>query len=114
MERTLRCAWCGVGFLIEAKPGRPPKYCRPSHRQRHYEARREAALRGLDPGDVLLTADQFERWSDQRYVLETLVEDAETDLALVTDAEELSTILRRLTTAIRESLAEFPEPTVRG
>lgn len=114
MERQLRCAWCGVRFAVEQKPGRPPKYCRPSHRQRHYEARREAALRGLTPGDVLLTAEQFERWNDQRYVLETLIEDAELDLEHATDPEELAAALRQLTKAMRDAVAAFPEPSVRG
>lgn len=114
MERTLRCNWCGTAFTVEAKPGRPPKYCRPSHRQRHYEARREAALRGLEPGDVLLTDSQFELWNDQRYVLETLVEDAEADLPNISDAEELTMMLRHLTKAIRGVLTAFPEPSVRG
>ncbi len=80
MEQLRRCEWCGQRFAVDRRPGRPPKYCRPSHRQRHYEARREAALRGLQPGDVLLTRDQYEAWSDQRYVLETLVEDIVADL----------------------------------
>lgn len=68
----------------------------------------------MNPGDVLLTDDQFGQWNDQRYVLETLVEDAEADLAHVADAEELATTLRRLTMAIRDSLAAFPEPSIRG
>lgn len=35
--------------------GRPRRYCRPSHRQRAYEARRAAQRRGLGPDEVLLT-----------------------------------------------------------
>lgn len=113
MERTARCAWCGSRFAVEQKPGRPPKYCRPSHRQRHYEARREAKLRGLGEDDVLLTRDQFEAWNDQRYVLETLIEDAELDLA-EGSADEAAATLRQLVRTLRDTLAAFPEPSVRS
>lgn len=36
----LVCKWCGETFTVPSGPGPTPKYCRPSHRQRAYEARR--------------------------------------------------------------------------
>jgi hypothetical protein len=54
------CSWCG-GPLVEAPgPGRPRLYCRPSHRQRAYEARREAKLRHLAPDEVVLGRRSWE------------------------------------------------------
>lgn len=40
--------------------GRPRRYCRPSHRQRAYEARQKAARRGLAPDEVLLNRNGWE------------------------------------------------------
>ena len=60
--------------------GRPRIYCRRSHRQRHYEARRLAAAQGLRDDEVLLTRDSFDEWRDRIYVLEAAIEDAEQDL----------------------------------
>lgn len=31
------CRYCGDTFAYQVKPGRPPAYCKRSHRQRHYE-----------------------------------------------------------------------------
>jgi len=36
------CSWCGQSFDAEVRPGPSPRYCRPSHRQRAYEARQKA------------------------------------------------------------------------
>ena len=55
MEISLHCAWCGDAMPAQRGRGRPRRYCRPSHRQRAYEARREAQRRGLGPDEVLLT-----------------------------------------------------------
>jgi hypothetical protein len=54
MEITAHCVWCGEAMATQRGRGRPRKYCRPSHRQRAYEARREAQRRGLGPDEVLL------------------------------------------------------------
>jgi hypothetical protein len=40
--RQLRCAWCHQPFSVPARPGPAPSYCRRSHRQRAFEARRLA------------------------------------------------------------------------
>ncbi len=55
-----RCNWCGVGIVQSPSPGRPRKYCRRSHRQRAYEARRYAQIRKLDPDEVILSRESWE------------------------------------------------------
>ncbi len=37
----LRCLWCKEGFVAPHHRGPAPEYCRPSHRQRAYEVRRD-------------------------------------------------------------------------
>ena len=65
---------------MPAGPGRPRRYCRPSHRQRAYEARREATRRGLGPDEVLLSRRSWETLRDALYRLETATEDVAGDL----------------------------------
>ena len=114
MEQTKRCAWCGVRFAVVQKPGRPPKYCRPSHRQRHYEARREARLRGIGPDEVVFSRAHLDAWNYQRYVLETLLEDVAADLEDGESVEELRSSLRILSEGIRSALDAFPDPVMGG
>ena len=61
-------------------PGRPRRFCRRSHRQRHYEARRLAAAQGIAADEVLLARDVFDAWRDQVALLASAVEDADQDL----------------------------------
>ena len=61
-------------------PGRPRRFCKRSHRQRHYEARRLAASQGLAADEVLIGREVFDEWRDQLYLLEAAIEDAEHDL----------------------------------
>ena len=61
-------------------PGRPRRFCKRSHRQRHYEARRLAAAQGLAPDEVLISRALFDEWRDRLYLLEAALEDAEQDL----------------------------------
>lgn len=96
------------------KPGRPPKYCRPSHRQRHYEARREAGLRGIGPDEVVFSRSHLDAWNDQRYVLETLLEDVAGDLDATESVEELKASLTLLSEGIRAALDAFPDPVMGG
>ena len=86
--RMDRCAWCGERIARSTGPGRPRRYCRPSHRQRHYEARREATLRNLDSGDVLYRSDDVRRLRDAIYVLEAAVQDARMDLAAASTLDD--------------------------
>lgn len=75
-----RCPWCAAVIPSQNGPGRPRRFCRRSHRQRHYEARRLAAAQGLAPDEVLISRRQFDEWRDRIYLLEAALEDAEQDL----------------------------------
>jgi hypothetical protein len=76
-----RCRWCGRPLVVPAGPGRPPRYCRPSHRQRDYEARRRSAELGLSEAELVITRDELHQLQDQVYMLECAIEDAERDRA---------------------------------
>ena len=54
------CTWCGGAFVATPGRGRPRLYCRASHRQRAYEARKAAALRSLAPDEVVLPRHGWE------------------------------------------------------
>ena len=60
MDRQSRiCEWCGQAFTPPARRGPPPRYCRPSHRRRAYEARRYGHETSLTPPirDITLIDD---------------------------------------------------------
>ena len=44
----VHCLYCRSPFERKPGPGRPPKFCSRSHRQRHYESRR----RGIYPYEI--------------------------------------------------------------
>jgi hypothetical protein len=67
-------------FAVSGGQGRPPKYCRRSHRQRAFEARCLAARMGLESGEALVDAAALERLRDRIYALESALEDVESDL----------------------------------
>jgi len=77
----MRCEWCGGEFAATGGPGRPARYCRRSHRQRAYEARRLATERGIGPDEVLLSRATWERLRDALYRLEAVSEDVAMDVA---------------------------------
>ena len=78
--RRQRCAWCGVVFVAPVGPGRPRRYCRRSHRQRHYESRALAERRGISDDELLVERAKVDRLHDRLYVLEAACEDVRTDL----------------------------------
>ena len=78
-KQPTRCAWCS-DVIVQRGSGRPRRFCRRSHRQRHYEARRLATAQGLKPDEVLIGRDQFDDLRDRLYVLEAAIEDADHDL----------------------------------
>lgn len=112
MKRQRHCAWCGGPFQANAGPGRPAKYCRPSHRQRAYEARREAERRGIGPDEVLLARYAWERLRDALYRLEAAAEDVAADLGAgrPTRADYVEAIAH-LTSAVAELQEISVEPT---
>lgn len=93
-----RCAWCGGKFARPKGPGRPPRYCRSSHRQRAYESRRLAQVRGLAADDVLVSRSSVENLRDELYRLEAAAEDAAVDAqdATVEEARRIAGGLAKL------------------
>ncbi len=77
---TARCDWCGAEFTTPRGPGRPAQYCRRSHRQRAYEARRLATERGIAPHEVLISKATWDHFRDALYGLEAASEDVAMDL----------------------------------
>jgi hypothetical protein len=82
-----RCAYCrrplpaANGDGPSGRAGRPAKYCRRSHRQRAYEARRRAARAELPDGQVVVVQVDLDRLHDRLYALEAALDDVATDLA---------------------------------
>ncbi len=76
------CSWCGDPVPGREGPGRPRKYCRRSHRQRHFEARKVAARLGLASDDVLISRADYDDLRDRIYLLEAALQDVERDLAV--------------------------------
>lgn len=110
----VRCAWCGERMAQTATRGRPRRYCRRSHRQRHYEARREAERRDLDPGTAVYRQDDVGRVRDAIYVLEAALADARMDVADSGTLDAYPDAFASLGAAI-ESLARVRwEPTAAG
>lgn len=105
-----RCAWCGERFAVTAGPGRRPKYCRRSHRQRAYEARQVAVDRGLAAGEVLVSTEMWHRMRDAIYVAETAAADAVDDVHEATTHGELVSIISSLRDAIGGVVGAAGEP----
>lgn len=90
-------------------PGRPRRFCRPSHRQRAYEARRLATLHHLGPDDVLLARTTFDRVRDLLFRIEAALQDVDGDLASGADPDEYRAALWHLYQAaagVREAALE--------
>ena len=111
----MRCEWCGGEFAASAGPGRPARYCRRSHRQRAYEARHQAAVRGIRPDEVLLSRRTWERLRDALYRLEAASEDVAMDLMAgrPTKAEYVGA-LGHLSAAVRDLQEIAVEPIALG
>jgi hypothetical protein len=66
---------------VGAGPGRPRVYCRVSHRQRAYEARKLASAHRLGEDDVLLSRASFQELKDVVFAIEAALQDVDRDLA---------------------------------
>jgi len=111
----VRCAWCGAAFAPRSGPGRPRRYCRPSHRQRAYEARREALRRGIGPDEVVVSRRAWERLRDALYGLEAAAEDVAMDLAAGRPTKhDYVEALAHLTEAVRALQEISVEPAAIG
>lgn len=110
-----RCEWCGEHIAKGNGPGRPRRYCRPSHRQRAYEARRLAARRGLHPDEVLVTRRTWDRLRDALYRLQAASEDVAMDvLAGRPTKQEYVEAIAHLTAAVRDLQEVAVEPVALG
>lgn len=114
-KNLLRCEWCGGEFSAGNGPGRPPRYCRRSHRQRAYEARRMAGERGIRPDEVLLSRRTWELLRDAIYRLEAASEDVAMDLMAGRPTKgEYVAALAHLGAAVRELQEIAVEPLAVG
>lgn len=109
-----RCAWCAQIVPATGGPGRPRRFCKRSHRQRHYEARRLAAAQGIAADEVLVTRAQFDEWRDRVYLLEAAIEDAEQDLGTAPTLREYTEAFQHLHAAARRAGAFRLEPRALG
>ncbi len=91
-------------------PGRPRLYCRRSHRQRHYEARRIGKAMGLDPDLVVVDVASFRRLADRLYILESAVKDVERDLRQSRTGDDYRAAFRHLYAAAVDLVGEELEP----
>lgn len=113
-RRTARCRWCGSSFVQTPGPGRPRRYCRKSHRQRAYEARRLAAAHRLGPDDVLVSRDAFQGYKDLLFRIEAALQDVDQDLAEGVDPSEYRRALWHLYRAAAEVRVASLEPRAVG
>jgi hypothetical protein len=86
-------------------PGRPREYCRRSCRQRDYEARRRAAERGLDEGEIIVARSRLAALQDRLWVLACAIEDVDRDLVEATTAEDYERALAWLLESARPAAA---------
>lgn len=105
------CAWCGEPLAERSGPGRPQRFCRRSHRQRHYEAKVLGERRSLGANEVLLSRAAWEQLRDALYRLQTATEDVAMDVTQgrSTKAEYIDALVH-LTAAIRELQEVSVEP----
>ena len=80
LASTDRCAYCRRPLPPPGPRGRPATYCKRSHRQRAYEARRRADALEVPPDQLVVEQAQLDRMHDLLYALEAALQDVEQDL----------------------------------
>lgn len=109
-----RCRWCGGPLPDSEGPGRPRRYCRRSHRQRAYEARRLASAHALGPEDVLLSRSTYGAMRDLLIRIEAALQDVDTDLGAGADPERYRQALWHLYRVAADVRATGFEPKAVG
>jgi len=89
--------------------GRPREYCRQSCRQRDYEARRRAAERGLDEGEIIVTRARLDGLQDKLWVLACAVQDVDGDLQVANESGDYQAALDWLLDAARPLVADLEQ-----
>ena len=77
---TRRCAYCRRPLPPPGRTGRPATYCKRSHRQRAYEARRRADSLRVPTTQLVVEQAELDRLHDLLYALEAALQDVEQDL----------------------------------
>ncbi len=105
-----RCGWCHRPLEERPGPGRPPRFCRPSHRQRAYEARRRADSLQVPAGQVVIAETDLRLLHDRLYRLEAAVEDVASDLAGKAGAGAYREAFEHLLEAAEDLVGTMVEP----
>lgn len=113
-QEIRHCAWCGGAIPDSGGPGRPRRYCRRSHRQRAFEARRLGSARGLAQGEAVIATKTLASLRDRLYVLETALEDGAGDLCGSPTPDEMRAAYDMLASAAVQVLEIPIEPTAVG
>jgi hypothetical protein len=106
-EGAGRCRWCQRPLAERTGPGRPRQYCRQSCRQRDYEARRLAAERGLDEGEIIVTRARLDTLRDKLWVLACAIQDVDGDVARASGPADDQAALAWVMEAARPLVAEL-------
>lgn len=109
-DTLVRCRWCHRPLAAVSGIGRPRQYCRPSHRQRAYEARKRAERLALAPGDVVVAKAELDRLHDRLYRLEAALDDVDADLASDRSPARWQAAFHHLAEAARDLYGYTVEP----
>jgi hypothetical protein len=109
----LRCGWCQRPLDVRPGAGRPRLFCRPSHRQRAYEARRWAEELHIPDGQCIVSVADVNRLHDLLYRLEAAVDDVRADLAVTTNPAAYRQAYAHLMDAVGDLVGTVVEPVRR-
>ena len=109
-DDTPRCGYCRRPLPEWSGTGRPPAYCRRSHRQRAYEARRRATALRLPGGQLVVEAGDLARLHDRLYALEAALDDVAADLAESSGGQAYRRAFEHLATAAADLRGVVVEP----
>ena len=105
-----RCGWCGAAFEANPGPGRPRRYCKRSHRQRHSEATTWAVQRGTGADELLVERSKVENLHDLMYILEAACDDVVADVESARGEADLRRAVADLVAAARPLRDSYLEP----